>query len=140
MAKYCGKTAVIARPIDEVYSRMADFSLYQAKLDAIPEEMRAKIGDVKFTPDTIVISADPVGDITLKAVERIAPERVVLEAQNSPVPLSMIITLAPADNDKTSVSPLIEVEIPAMLKPFVGPKMQEAADRFGEMLTNLFSL
>ena len=33
----------------------------------------------------------------------------------------------------------IDVDIPVMLKPLVGGKMQEAADKFSEMLSTLFA-
>ncbi len=39
--------------------------------------------------------------------------------------------------DTTDVTTVIDVEIPAMLRPFVGPKLQQAADKFGEMISNL---
>ena len=52
---------------------------------------------------------------------------------------NLTVALAEAGTG-TDVTPTIDVEVPAMLKPFVGPKMQQAADQFGAMLTNLLGI
>lgn len=139
MAEYKGKTSVVNAPVDQVYERMSDFSTYGEQIEKLPEEVRAKIGNVSFDKDGITIQADPVGEIRLVVIERVAPERVVLSAENSPVPMHLTIALAPSVDGGTQVTPAIDVEVPAVLKPFVAPKMQQAADQFGSMLSNLFS-
>lgn len=139
MAEYKGKTVELNASPAVVYSRLSDFSNLGERLNELPADIRAQVGDVKFTADSIVISAAPAGEITLSITERTEPSRIVMSAVNSPVPLAMSINIAPADAPGTSeVTPVIDVEVPAMLKPFVGPKMKEAADRFGDMLRNLF--
>lgn len=139
MAEFKGKSVELPASAADVYARLADFSNLGEQLEKVPAEYRAKIGDVKFTTDTIVITAAPAGEITLAITERVPSERIVLEAQSSPVPLSMVIAIEPgADAGHSKVTPVATVEIPPMLKPFVGPKMQEAADRFGDMLKTIF--
>ncbi len=137
MAIYTGQTATVNAPVEKVYERMADFSSYEEQLNSLPADIRAKIGDVSFSADAITIQAQPVGEIKLQVVERVAPERVVMSAENSPVPMHLTVSLAPTAEGKTSLTPSIDVEVPAMLKPFVAPKMQQAADQFGTMLANL---
>ena len=58
-------------------------------------------------------------------------------ANGAPVPIVMSINLENIDNEKTLVTTCIDVEIPAMLKPLVGPKLQEAAEKFGDMIGNI---
>lgn len=139
MAGYTGKTAHVEVAKDKVYERLADFSGYNEMLEKLPAEAREKIGNVKFTPDAIVIEAAPVGEIRLNVTERIQGERVVMAAENSPVPMHLTIALGESGTG-TDVTPTIDVEVPAMLKPFVGPKMQQAADQFGAMLSNLLGI
>ena len=139
MATFTGKSVELNASPAEVYARLSDLSALGSRLDQIPEEYRAKMGDVKFTADSIIINAAPAGEITLAITERREPEKIVLSAVNSPLPLSMAVNIAPGLSEgRSSVSAAAEVEIPAMLKPLVGPKLQEAADKFGEMLGNLF--
>lgn len=136
MAGYTGKTAHVEVAKDKVYERLSDFSAYNEMLEKLPAEAREKIGNVKFTPDAILIEAAPVGEIKLSVTERIPGERVVLTAENSPVPMHLTVALGESGTG-TDLTPTIDVEVPAMLKPFVGPKMQQAADQFGAMLSNL---
>ena len=140
MARYTGDAVTVNRPAAEVYSRLSDIGGYQKYIDMLPEEAKAKIGSVRFTDDSIVIAAAPVGEIVLKLVEKTEPTNLKFEAQGSPVPLFVDIRLTAADNTTdTILEPVIDVDVPMMLKPLVAPKMQEAANQMGRMLGNLFS-
>ena len=37
----------------------------------------------------------------------------------------------------SEVETLINVDIPAMLRPLIGPQLQKAADKFGELIAGL---
>ncbi|MBD5241591.1 MAG: hypothetical protein K2H50_05370 [Paramuribaculum sp.] len=139
MASYSSKPAVINKPVDEVYERISNIGAYQQKLDSLPAEVREKIGDVRFEDDAIVITAAPVGEIRFAVKERVSPSRVTLAAEQSPVPLNLTVNLEPESESSTKATSVIDVEIPAMLKPMIGGKMQEAADKFGELITTFFA-
>lgn len=139
MATYKSKPVVIAHPVNEVYDKISNIGAYQEKLDALPPQAREKLGDVRFEQDSIVITAAPVGEIRFTVEERTAPSRVRLKAEQSPVPLTLAVDLEPDSETSTKAVSTIEVEIPAMLKPLIGGKMQEAADKFGELLTTFFA-
>ena len=139
MASYRSKAAVINKPVDEVYERISNIGAYQQKLDSLPAEVREKIGDVRFEDDAIVITAAPVGEIRFAVKERVSPSRVTLAAEQSPVPLNLTVNLEPESERSTKATSVIDVEIPAMLKPMIGGKMQEAADKFGELITTFFA-
>lgn len=139
MASYSSKPAVINKPVDEVYERISNIGAYQQKLDSLPAEVREKIGDVRFEDDAIVITAAPVGEIRFAVKERVSPSRVTLAAEQSPVPLNLTVNLEPESERSTKATSVIDVEIPAMLKPMIGGKMQEAADKFGELITTFFA-
>lgn len=135
MATYKGKEVIVTRPAQAVYDKISDIEGYQQRLDELPEEARAKLGDVKFEKDSIRITAAPVGEICFKVVERESPSMVRLEAEQSPVPFAITINLVAKSPESTAVTPVIDVEIPAMLKPMIGGKLQEAADKFSDLLT-----
>lgn len=138
MAKYTGDPVTINKKTDDVFERIANIGSYQQYLDQLPDEIKSKIGDVRFSGDAIIITAAPVGEIVLKLVEKQAPSSLKFEAQGAPVPLFVDIALADT-GEATELTPVIDVEVPAMLRPFVAPKMQEAANQMGKMLGNLFS-
>lgn len=137
MTTYSSKTIELQMPVETVYARISDIGGFQSRIDQLPEDVRSKIGSVRFTDDSIIINAAPMGDMVLKVTERIPEKRVAFTAQGAPVPLVMAINLEAAGDDKTNVVTSIDVEIPAILKPMVGPKLQEAAEKFGDMIRNL---
>lgn len=136
MAKYTSKPTVVERPASELAAKFSDFRELQTKLDELPAEQRARVGEVAFTDDTITITTPQVGEIALKAVERNA-DRVVLQAEKSPVPMKLEITFKPVSADSTELQGAIDVEIPMMLNPLIGPTLQRAADQFGDLFANL---
>ena len=141
MATYSGKPIEIKRPQAEAYTKLSNLGDYQSYIDQLPEDVRSKIGDVRFSTDAIVITAAPVGEITLSVTDRRENQGMTFTAANSPVPLTVDINLSQAGEtpDATMLMASITVEVPAMLKPLVAPKMEEAANRMGEMLGNFFN-
>ena len=125
MAKYTSKPTVVNRPAEELAAKFSDFRTLQAGLDELPEEQRA-----------IKINTPQVGEIALRATERTAG-RVVLEAEKSPVPMKLIVSFKPVDAESTEVEGAIDVDIPMMLRPMIGPTLQKAADQFGTLFANL---
>lgn len=138
MATYKGKAVTVNQPAQTFFDRISNLKSFQERLSELPEEARKQMGDVRFTDDEIVINAPGVGELVFKIVERIAPQRMRMQAQNSPVPFFIDINLKPVDENATEVSTNLDVEIPAMLRPLIGGKMQEAADKFSEMFQNFF--
>lgn len=136
MAKYTSPATVINKPAAELVARFADFTAMQTALDALGSQERAKVGDVAFTRDTIKITTPQVGDIVLRATER-TPDRIKLEAENSPVPMSLTVDFKAINEAATEVIGAIDVDIPMMLKPMVGPALQKAADQFGTLFARL---
>lgn len=138
MSTYKGKPAVIDRPIGDVYARFSDLS-------AMEEVVKNRAGDlaekaeIKFEADSLTIVNNQVGEIRFEVTERVEPSKVVFKAANSPLPIVMAINLAPVGETSTEVSTTIDVEIPVMLKAFIGPKLQQVADQFGTMMAGMGS-
>ncbi len=123
-------------PVEVLAEKFSDFRGMQTRLDEMPADERARIGDVAFTQDSIVITTPQVGAITLRATERTA-DRVVMQAEGSPVPMSIIVEMTPVGASETEVVGKMNVEIPVMLKALVGPALQKAVDQFGEIFAKL---
>ncbi len=137
MATYSSKPAVINRPIQEIFDRFSDLSNLQNQLKELPEEQLARIGDVKFDTDSIAINTPQVGEIKFQVTERVAPGKIVFGSPSSPIPLKMTLTLKPVTDGSTEAVTAIDVEIPMMLRPLIGGKLQEAADQFSKLMSQL---
>lgn len=132
MAKYSSKSVTINRPAEAIAGQFSDFRKLQGALDNLTPEEKAKVGDVSFTEDSIKISTQQVGDIVFKVSER-TPEAICLKAEKSPVPMNLILEMKPVDAESTELTGVIDVDIPVMLRPLVGPTLQKAADQFGSL-------
>ena len=137
MATYKSKPQTVGRSADELFDRFSDLSRLQSALDSLTEEQRAKVGDVQFTADSIRIVTPQVGEIAFNVIDRQRPTKVVFGTQSSPVPMTMDVNITPKGNDASEVVTAINVEIPAMLRPLIGPQLQKATDKFGELIAGL---
>ena len=138
MATYKGKPAVVNRPIGEVYGRFSDLSAMEEVVKNRASDLAEK-AEIKFEADSLTIVNNQVGEIRFEVTERVESTKVVFKAANSPLPIVMAINLAPIDENTTEVSTSIDVEIPVMLKAFIGPKLQQVADQFGTMMAGMGS-
>ncbi len=139
MATYSSKPVVVDGPAQQLFDRISNLAVFQQRMESLPPEIRAKAGDVKFTDNSIIINGGPVGEMRLDVTRREALTLLEFEGANTPVPMSLSIRLEPESDARTRICASMEVDIPLMLKPLVGGKMQEAADRFGLLLGDLFN-
>ena len=86
----------------------------------------------KSNPKKIQRSAENLFD-----TERERSGKLVFGTKSSPVPMKMELLIKPLGADFSEVTSQIDVEIPAMLRPLVGPQLQKAADKFGELIAGL---
>lgn len=137
MAKYTGKTARVDLAPTAISARFADLTALQNHADAMPAEERAKVGDVRFEQDAIVIRNPQVGDLTFRVAER-SDSRIVFHAEGM-IPLDVVVNLAAVADapNATDVTTVLDIEIPAMLRPLIGPKLQQTADTFGDLIAKL---
>lgn len=138
MATYKGKSVTLPRPIGQIYEKVADLSQYRGLVEQLPEEQRERLNGVAFEGECIRMDAPAIGQLVFKISERVPTSRVSFSAEGSPVPLSLSLDLKEEGPESTSLTPSIKIDIPPMLRPFIGNKIQEASDKFGEVFTSLF--
>lgn len=131
---------MIDKPAEELFDRFSNLSFLQDKLAELPEDVKEKVGQIKFENDRLILSTAQVGDICFLVKDRRRPDLVVFTAENAPVPIDMSVSFKNVGPSSTEVSTSIDVEIPAIMKPLVGPHLQKAADKFGEVMTQLNSI
>ena len=137
MATYKSSPRKVNRSAEALFDRFSDLSTLQSALDGLTEDQRRQVGDVKFTADSISIVTPQVGEIAFEVTDRVRPSKVVFGTKSSPVPLTMFMDIKPLDSESSEVQTVIDVEIPAMLRPLIGPQLQKATDKFGELIAGL---
>ena len=133
MSKYKSATIEVAKSATEISDKFADLTQLQPVIDRPPAEERAKIGDINFTTDTISVTTKQVGAVSFRVVER-KPSEIVMAANGTPMPLQFFIKLDEKAPTATDVTCTIDIDIPMMLRPMVGPQIQKAADMLGSMI------
>lgn len=104
---------------------------------AVPEDKRELLDGVKVTADSISFPAGPVGEITLRVTERLAPTLIRLEGVGTPVPLTMALEIAPLSESSCEAAVAIDIAIPKMMAPMIGGTIQKMADQFADVLERL---
>lgn len=136
MSTFESKPVTVGRSAAEIAAKFDDLSALQPSLDNMSAEERSKVGDVKFEKDSISIQTPQVGEIKFKVVDR-RPDKITMEAAGAPVPLKLVLDIKPLTADSCEITSMIDVEIPAFLKPMIGGTMQKAADQFGKLMSKL---
>ncbi len=138
MSKYSGKAVTLPRPITEIYEKISDLGQYSQLIQQLSEEHRSKLNGLVIEGDTIKMNAPAIGQLVFKISDRQAPNHVNFKAEGAPVPLNLCVNLKEEEPGKTSITPAIDIDLPMMLKPLIGGKIQEAADKFGDVFTSIF--
>lgn len=140
MSKYTSKPVVIeGKTPEEISERFADLTKFQDALSNIPEEDKAKMGSMRFEPQSVAVVAPQIGELKFTVIER--TDRLIrFMAEGSPIPMEVNVKLEPKGNDSTTLTTYIEIEIPLMLRPLIGGAMQKAVDKFSDVMVKISSI
>ena len=131
MSKYESGVKQIPYTQAAVYATLSDLSNIEKVKNRIPAD---KVQNLTFDRDTVSVSVPPVGDVTLRIIERDEPKCIKFEAQNSPVPLTMWVQLLPVTESSCKMRVTVKADIPLLLKPMVGGKLKDGVDRIADVL------
>lgn len=131
MSKYESSIKQIPHTQAAVYAALSDLSNIEKVKERIPAE---QVKELTFDRDSVSVSVPPVGQVTLRIIEREEPKCIKFEAANSPVPLNMWIQLLPVTDDSCKMRVTVKADIPVFLKPMVGGKLQEGVERIADVL------
>lgn len=135
MSKYTGKPVIIDQQPHEVAARFADLRLLRAMYDAMPAEELARVGELDFTQDALIMKNPQIGEVRFEIVAR-TPDKTSFTV-NGPLPMNLAVSHTAAQDGKTRLVTELDVDIPAMLKPFVGPQMQKAVDQLSDVMARM---
>ena len=142
MLEYKSDNTLIAAPVTAVFARLSNLEglrdlINQLPEDKIPADKREQLKSLEITADTITLAGGPTGKITLRVVERKAPELIALRPDGIPMDLQLQIRLAPAGFEQTEAVVAVVADIPQMLRPMVKGPLQKLVDQFAQMLATI---
>lgn len=131
MTKFESTVKVIPYSQESVYGKLSDLSNLEAIKGSLPED---KVKDLSFDSDTLSFNAAPVGQLTLKIVEREPSKCIKLEATNSPLPFNLWIQLVPTTDQECKLKLTIGMELNPFMKAMVQKPLEEGLEKMAEML------
>ena len=117
-----------------VYRNLSDLSNLERVRDRIPED---KVKDFTFDRDSVTISADPVGLITLRICEREEPKCIKFETAQSPLPFNLWIQVLPVTETTSKMKLTLKADIPFMLKGMVSGPLQDGLEKIADALAQI---
>lgn len=132
MTKFESSVKVIPYGQERVYNKLADLSNLEAIKDRLPED---KVKDISFDTDTLSFSVAPVGQLTLKIIEREPDKCIKFETVNSPLPFNMWIQIVPVAVEECKLKITIGMELNPFMKTMVQKPLQEGLEKMADMLS-----
>lgn len=117
---------------ERVYEKLADLKNLEALKDRLPQD---KVKGLSFDTDTLSFNVDPVGQLTLKVVEREPCQCIKLETTQSPLPFNMWIQIASVSPQECKLKVTIGMAINPFMKAMVQKPLQEGLEKMVEMLS-----
>ena len=130
-SKYESSIKQIPYPQEKVYEKLSNLENIEQVRNRIPED---KLNGLTFDRDSVSVSVPPVGSITMCIIERDEPKCVKFEAKNSPVPFNLWIQILPVTETTSKMKVPIKADIPMILKPMLGSKLEEGIDKIADAL------
>ena len=119
---------------EAVYRNISDLSNLERVRDRIPED---KLKDFSFDQDSVSINVPPVGQITLKVVEREEPKCVKFETVQSPMPFNLWIQVLPVDEQNSKMKLTLKAELNPFIKAMVEKPLQDGIEKIADALAQV---
>jgi len=142
MSTFKSEDVSLLYPAVTVYNKLSDLEGLKSLLanipadsvDALPDDKRRAIEGIEVTSDSISIPGGPVGNLMLRVTRREEPTLIKLEGEGTPVPMSLAIHITPVSDSECRAQVVIDLEIPAMLKPMVSGPINKMTSQFAQMI------
>lgn len=132
MTKFESSVKVIPYSQECVYDKLADLSNLESIKDRLPQD---KVKDMSFDTDTLSFNVDPVGQLTLKIIEREPCKCIKFETINSPLPFNMWIQIVSSADEECKLKITIGLDINPFMKAMVQKPLQEGLEKMADMLS-----
>ena len=124
----------IPYPQSAVYRNLSDLSNLERVRDRVPED---KVKDFTFDRDSVTISVNPVGQITLRICEREEPKCIKFETAQSPLPFNLWIQILPVTDTTSKMKLTLKADIPFMLKGMVSGPLEDGLEKIADALAQV---
>ena len=134
MTKFESSVKQVPYPQEAVYGNISDLRNLDKVRDRVPED---KLQEFSFDEDTVTVSVAPVGQITLRIIEREEPKCVKFESVQSPMPFNLWIQVLPVTAETSKMKVTVKADIPMMLRSMASGPLQDGVEKIAEALAQI---
>lgn len=131
MSKFESSIKQIPYPQQNVYNMLSDLTNIERVKNKVPED---KLKDMTFDKDSIAISVAPVGQVSMRIIEREEPKTIKFASDNSPMSFNFWIQILPVSETESKLKLTIDADIPFFAKGMVSGPLQEGIEKIADAL------
>ena len=139
------ESAVKAVPHSQraVYDTLSDLTHLKSLKDRIPagstgnaemDVVKDKLQDLSFDKDSMSINISPVGNVSMRIVDREDPKMIKFESEKSPLKFKFWIQMLPVEATTSKLRLTIDADVPFFAKGMVEKPLQEALEKIADMM------
>ena len=131
MSKFESSIKVIPYSQQAVYNTLSDLTNVERIKDKIPQD---KLEGLTFDRDSISMSMKPVGQVSMRIVNREEPKTIKFQSENSTQTFFFWIQLLPVTEGQCKMRLTIDADVPFFLKKMVQGPLAEGIEKIAEAL------
>ena len=143
MTKFESSVKQIAHSQQSVYNALSDLNNIQRLKERLPEgstgnddmdKVKERLQNLTFDQDSLSVNVDPVGQISMRIIEREEPKTIKFESENSPLSFNFWIQILPVSESSSKMKLTIDADIPFFAKGMVSKPLQEGIEKIADAL------
>lgn len=132
MSQYESSVKCIPFPQERVYAKIEDLNNLEVLKGKLPED---KVKEFTYNRDEVTVNVPPVGNVTIRVVEREAPKCVKFEAVGVPFPTNMWIQIISDGEEASKLRVVVKTEVNFMFRAMVEKPLKEGIEKIAEVLS-----
>ena len=132
MSQYESSVKCIPYSQERVYAKLEDLNNIEGIKDRLPQD---KIKDLAYSRDEASVNVPPLGNVTLRVIDREEPKCIKLEVAGSPIPVLIWIQIIPNGEESSKMRVVAKAEINFMLRSMVEKPLKEGLEKIAEALS-----
>ena len=132
MSQYESSVKCIPHPQERVYAKLEDLNNIEGIKDKLPQD---KVKDLTYSRDEASVNVPPIGNVTLRVIDREEPKCIKLEMAGSPIPVLIWIQIIPDGDSASKMRVVAKAEINFMLKAMIEKPLKEGLEKIAEALS-----
>lgn len=99
------------------------------------EQLSQRIKEMTFDVDSVTCNVSPLGEVSLRIIDRDVPNCIKFETVNSPIPLNLWIQLLPVTETTCKMKLTVGADLNPFISGMVSKPLQEGVEKLADMLT-----